>query len=88
MLIGWNEDVLQAAVAELSRQLGRVDRGELARQSLEEFGAVILARDADEACILTDEIAPSICTSPRKTPNGWRRKFATPGRCFWATTRR
>ncbi len=58
VLIGWNEDVLQAAVAELSRQLGRVDRGELARQSLEEFGAVILARDADEACILTDEIAP------------------------------
>ncbi|MEN6558271.1 MAG: histidinol dehydrogenase, partial [Thermoguttaceae bacterium] len=32
--------------------------GELARQSLEEFGAVILARDADEACVLTDEIAP------------------------------
>ena len=33
-------------------------RGELARQSLEEFGAVILARDADEACRLADEIAP------------------------------
>ena len=30
----------------------------MARQSLEEFGAVILARDADEACRLTDEIAP------------------------------
>jgi histidinol dehydrogenase len=30
----------------------------LARQSLEEFGAVILARDADEACALADEIAP------------------------------
>ena len=38
--------------------LGHLDRGELARQSLEEFGAVILARDADEACALTDEIAP------------------------------
>ena len=50
--------MLEAAVAELSRQLGHLDRGELARQSLEEFGAVILARDADEACILTDEIAP------------------------------
>jgi histidinol dehydrogenase len=30
----------------------------LARQSLEDFGAVILARDADEACRLADEIAP------------------------------
>ncbi len=36
-------------VAELARQLERLERGELARQSLEEFGAVILARDADEA---------------------------------------
>ncbi len=58
VLIGWNEQVLDAAVAELSRQLANVDRSELARQSLEEFGAVILARDADEACALTDEIAP------------------------------
>jgi histidinol dehydrogenase len=58
VLIGWNERVLDAAVAELSRRLQDLDRGELARQSLEEFGAVILARDADEACALTDEIAP------------------------------
>jgi len=58
VLIGWNERVLDAAVAELSRQLAHFERGELARQSLEEFGAVILARDADEACALADEIAP------------------------------
>lgn len=58
VLIGWNEEALDAAVAELLRQLGNLERGELARQSLEEFGAVILARDVDEACALTDEIAP------------------------------
>jgi histidinol dehydrogenase len=58
VLIGWNERVLDAAVAELSRQLSGLERGELARQSLEEFGAVILARDADAACALADEIAP------------------------------
>jgi histidinol dehydrogenase len=58
VLIGWNERALDAAVAELSRQLAHLDRGELARQSLEEFGAVILARDADEACALADQIAP------------------------------
>lgn len=57
ILIGWEADVLDAAVAELERRLAEVDRGELARQSLEEFGAVILARDADEACALADEIA-------------------------------
>jgi len=58
ILIGWDEAVLDAAVAELDRRLGQVERGELARQSLEEFGAVILARDADEACCLADQIAP------------------------------
>ena len=58
VLIGWDEKVLDAAVAEISRQLAGLERGALARQSLEEFGAVILARDADEACALTDEIAP------------------------------
>lgn len=58
ILIGWDEAVLDAAVAELERQLDRVERGALARQSLEEFGAVILASDADEACRLADEIAP------------------------------
>jgi histidinol dehydrogenase len=58
ILIGWNPRVLDAAVAAVEKQLAEVQRGDLARQSLEDFGAVILARDADEACALTDEIAP------------------------------
>ena len=58
ILIGWDAAVLEATVAELARQLGSFERGELARQSLEAFGAVILARDADEACALADQIAP------------------------------
>lgn len=58
ILIGWDERVLDEAVAELDRQLACLERGDLARQSLEEFGAVIAARDADEACALADEIAP------------------------------
>jgi histidinol dehydrogenase len=45
-------------VAALADQLATLPRGDLARQSLEEFGAVILARDADEACRLADQIAP------------------------------
>jgi histidinol dehydrogenase len=58
ILIGWNEKVLEEAVKALETAIAKVERGELARRSLEEFGAVILARDADEACRLTDEIAP------------------------------
>ena len=58
ILIGWDESVLNAAVAALEEQVGRVERGQLALQSLEAFGAVILVQDAEEACRLTDEIAP------------------------------
>jgi len=58
VLIGWDASALEGAVAELDRQLSNLERGELARQSLEEFGAVILAKDPAEACELTDLIAP------------------------------
>ncbi|MDD4788595.1 MAG: histidinol dehydrogenase, partial [Pirellulales bacterium] len=58
ILIGWDEPALRAAVGEVARRIDQVERGQLARQSLEDFGAVILARDADEACQLADQIAP------------------------------
>jgi histidinol dehydrogenase len=58
ILIGWESEVLDAAIEELGRQVGEVERGDLAVQSLEEFGAVICARDADEACHLANQIAP------------------------------
>ncbi|MCL2119262.1 MAG: histidinol dehydrogenase [Planctomycetaceae bacterium] len=58
ILIGWDKPALEKAVAVIEKQLAVVERGELARQSLEEFGAVILTRDAEEACAITDTIAP------------------------------
>ncbi len=58
LLIGWEPEALEAILAALERHLAGQERGALARQSLEQFGAVILARDADEACALADEIAP------------------------------
>ena len=58
ILIGWDEAVLDAAVRAISEQISKVERGRLALESLEAFGAVILVQDAEEACRLTDEIAP------------------------------
>ena len=58
VLITWSEKVLEATAAELARQLATLERGDLARQSLEQFGALIRVADADEAASLTDEIAP------------------------------
>jgi histidinol dehydrogenase len=57
ILITCSERLLNAVEAEITRQLARADRGELARRSLDEFGALILVRDSDEACALANEIA-------------------------------
>jgi histidinol dehydrogenase len=58
VLITWDEQVLEATAQELERQTATLSRGELARQSLEDFGAMILARNADEACELATLLAP------------------------------
>jgi len=58
ILISWDAGVLDATAGELARQLAHLERGTLARQSLEQFGALILVRDAEEAAALADRIAP------------------------------
>ena len=58
ILITWNPGLLQATRTALDLQAARLSRGNLTAESLAQFGALILARDADEACQLTDAIAP------------------------------
>jgi len=58
ILITWRESVLEATAVEIARQLETLERGDLARESLEQFGALILVRDEDEACRLANAIAP------------------------------
>lgn len=58
ILIGWNEEVLDQAVEAVEKALGTIERGDLTRQALETFGAVILTKDQDEACRIANQIAP------------------------------
>jgi histidinol dehydrogenase len=58
ILIGWQEEVLERTVEATAEALDRLDRGRLARESLEAFGAVLRVRDAEEAAQLVDWIAP------------------------------
>lgn len=58
VLITWHEPLIEAVRAALIKQLNELPRGDLARQSLLDYGALILARDADEAARLTDLLAP------------------------------
>ncbi len=58
ILISWSERLLDETASELDKQLARLERGDLARQSLEQFGALIRVGSPDEAAALADEIAP------------------------------
>ncbi len=57
VLITWHAPLIAAVQDELTKQLAQLPRGDLARQSLEEYGALILAKDADDACRLSDLLA-------------------------------
>jgi len=58
ILITWEPDLIDRVDAALADQLAHLSRGDLARDSLERFGALILVRDEDEAIELTNQIAP------------------------------
>lgn len=57
VLITWHAPLVAQVQAELERQLAKLERGDLASVSLEQYGAFIIARDEDEAAKLTDELA-------------------------------
>jgi histidinol dehydrogenase len=58
ILITWCDGLIDQVLRELERQLLRLPRGELARQSLEEYGALIQVRDAEEAVEMANRLAP------------------------------
>jgi histidinol dehydrogenase len=58
VLITWEADLIDRVVVALEEQLAMLSRGDLARDSLERFGALILVRDENEAITLTNLIAP------------------------------
>lgn len=58
ILIGWNEETLRKAIEQIDATLATIERGDLARQALANFGAVILTENEDDACYWTNLIAP------------------------------
>jgi len=58
VLVTWSKRVLDKTHAQLDAQLAPLERGAAARQSLEQFGALVLVTDADEAVRVANEIAP------------------------------
>src|SRR5439155_19119057 len=58
ILVTWDAATLEKTAKELEQQVTALSRSEEAIQSLRDFGCLILVRDEDEACRITDFVAP------------------------------
>ncbi len=57
VLITWHADLVDQVSAELEKQLAVLERSDLARQSLQNFGALIVVEDRNQAADLCNELA-------------------------------
>jgi histidinol dehydrogenase len=58
ILITWHSPLLEDVSRAIEQQLAGLDRADLARASLEQFGALVLVRDAAQAVACANQIAP------------------------------
>jgi histidinol dehydrogenase len=58
ILVTWSPETLEATARELEKQVAGLSRSEETIQSLRDFGCLILVQGEDEACRITDAIAP------------------------------
>lgn len=82
VLISWDAGVLDRTQEALSAQLATLPRGELARRSLEEFGALILVGSEDEAASVADEIAAEHLHLSTENPAALLAKIRSAGAAF------
>jgi histidinol dehydrogenase len=82
VLITWEADLIDRVAEALAQQLAWLSRGDLARESLERFGALILVRDEDEAVHLTNLIAPEHLHVSTADPDRLAERLTNAGAIF------
>ena len=82
VLITWIPSVIERTMVELERQLAHLERGDLARQSLEDFGALILVESPERAAALADTIAPEHLHIATRDAEAWIERIPHAGAIF------
>jgi histidinol dehydrogenase len=82
ILLTWHEPLLDDVAAALDQQLPQLPRGELARESLESFGAFVLARDVKEAVACANQIAPEHLQLATRDPEALVEQIDNAGAVF------
>lgn len=81
IVISWDRQVLDEIERCVAKQVESLERADLTVASLNEFGALILCRDEEEACRITDLIAPEhlqiAIDNPRRLLKNIRNSGAT-----------
>jgi histidinol dehydrogenase len=82
VLITWHPPLIEAVRAALESQLQSLERGDLALDSLNQYGALILARNEAEAIELTDQFATEHLHISTANPEATLAKVQNAGAIF------
>jgi histidinol dehydrogenase len=82
VLITWSEMTLHAVAAELEKQLATIQRSDLARQSLESFGALVMVGSREEAGQLANLLATEHLHIECAEPEEMLSKISSAGAVF------
>jgi histidinol dehydrogenase len=82
ILVTWHASMLDAVAKALESQLTRLERGEFARESLERFGAFVLARDDSEALACVNQLAPEHLHIATREPESFADRVENAGAIF------
>lgn len=81
ILVTWHEPLIAQVKEQLAQQVHQLARGGLSLDSLNAFGAFVLVQDPQQACQITDLIAPEhlhiACDNPRAISEQIRNAGAT-----------
>jgi histidinol dehydrogenase len=74
--------VADAVAAAIERRLALLERGDLARESLERFGAIVVTRDEEDAVALADELAAEHLSVDTRDPEATLDRIRHAGAAF------
>ncbi|MDY3556776.1 histidinol dehydrogenase [Gemmata sp. JC717] len=82
VLVTWHEQLLEEIQDALQKRLAKLSRGELARESLERYGALVFAPDEQAAIDCTNALAPEHLHIQTKDPEAILERIDSAGAVF------
>jgi histidinol dehydrogenase len=82
ILVSWHEPLFDEVTAALDRHLNNLSRGDLARESLEKFGAFIQVADMGQAAGLANLLAPEHLHVQTRDPEPFADRIDDAGTIF------